>query len=126
MNDEKLEYKNDKNDENNQINETDDSIQTDEAYEADKVAEAVEAAEKRDEALPKQAGIMHLVDALLKNPQTLYNHVRRNDLATHISKLLLIFVVCVLCYSLIVGSFSGQMQWILAPLKIIFGTCLTA
>jgi hypothetical protein len=123
MNDEKLEYENDK---NNQVNERDDSVQTDKAHEADEAAEVVEAAEKRDEALPKQAGIMHLVDALLKNPQTLYNHVRRNDLATHVSKLLLIFVVCVLCYGLIVGSFSGQMQWILAPLKIIFGTCLTA
>jgi hypothetical protein len=109
MNDEKLEHESD---------------------EISQVDEAAELAKKRDQAvgqsLPKQARIMHLVDALLKNPQVLYNHVRRNNFSEHILKLFKIFVACVLFYGLIVGSFSGQMQWIAAPLKIFFGTCLTA
>ncbi|MBF0202837.1 MAG: hypothetical protein HQK67_00685 [Desulfamplus sp.] len=75
--------------------------------------------------LPKQATIMHLIDTLLKEPYILYNHVKRNDLHTHLSKLILIFTVCVFAYGIIVGSFSGQIQWISAPLKIFFGTCLT-
>ena len=76
--------------------------------------------------LPEQAKIMHLVDALLKTPHTLYNHVQRNNLQNHLAKLLLIFAFCVLGYGLIVGSFSGNIQWISAPLKIFFGTCLSA
>ncbi len=77
-------------------------------------------------ALPKQAKIMQLVDALLKTPQTLYGHVQRNDLHAYLVKLFLIFAVCISAYGLIVGSFSGQMQWFAAPLKIFLGTCLAA
>jgi hypothetical protein len=89
-------------------------------------AAQTEIAPKPAPDLPRQANIMQLVDALLKHPQTLYNHARRNDLNAHLVGLLLIFVFCLLGYGLIVGSFSGQTQWVAAPLKILLGTCLTA
>lgn len=76
--------------------------------------------------LPKQATIMQLVDAMLKTPQTLYNHVRRNDLSAHLGRMLLIYSFCLLGYGLIVGSFSGQTQWFAAPVKIFLGTCFSS
>ncbi|XCN72058.1 MAG: hypothetical protein Q3M24_17345 [Candidatus Electrothrix aestuarii] len=112
MSDEKLEFEIDENNEQSDVNDQTDA--------------AAESKQQQEQFLPKQARIMHLVDALLKTPQALYNHVRRNDIAVHTPKLLLIFSVCVLCYGLIVGSFSGHVQWLAAPLKIFFGTCLTA
>lgn len=124
MSDEKLKFEVDENNESNG-NDTNSEIkeQDDVNGQADAAAESKTPQEL---ALPSQAKIMRLVDALLKTPQTLYNHVRRNDIAVYTPKLLLIFSVSVLCYGLIVGSFSGDMQWIAAPLKIFIGTCLTA
>ncbi|CAK8718318.1 Yip1 domain protein [Candidatus Electrothrix gigas] len=111
MSDEKIEQENSQ--DNNQKNETGPTKKRDQADQADQAL-----------PLPQNAKVMHLVDALLKSPQTLYNHVRNNDLHRHVVQFLLIFSVCVLCYGCIVGSFSGQMQWIAAPLKIFLGTCL--
>ncbi len=124
MTDEKLKY------EKNEINGDSPSDKAHEPEATDGADQAVEfevsgLAEKREQSLPAQTKIMHLVDALLKNPQTLYNHVRRNDLHTYLVQLLLIFSACVLCYGVIVGSFSGHIQWLAAPFKIFFGICLT-
>jgi hypothetical protein len=74
--------------------------------------------------LTEKTQIMQLVDALLKSPRSVYEQVERNAFATHVSKLALIFSLCVLAYGLIVGSFSGDIQWLAAPLKIFLGTCL--
>ena len=78
-----------------------------------------------DTDLPEKTQLMHLVDALLKNPDTIYQQIEHNDFDRHLAKLLLIFTVCIVFYGSIVGSFSGHIQWFAAPLKIFFGTCLT-
>ncbi|WP_417911837.1 hypothetical protein [Candidatus Electronema sp. TJ] len=105
---------------------SDDNMTTEEKQAAHPASEQKETPAKPAPDLPAQATIMQLVDALLKTPQTLYNHVRRNDLSAHLVRLLLIFSFCLLGYGLIVGSFSGQTQWFAAPVKIFLGTCFSA
>jgi hypothetical protein len=72
------------------------------------------------------SSFMPLIDGLLKNPRRFYEQIEENTFGPHLGQLLLIFSLCVLAYGVIVGSFSGQMQWFAAPLKIFFGTCLSA
>lgn len=75
-------------------------------------------------SLPNNPNIMDLVDALLKNPCVLYQLIQRNELHNSLFKLLSIFLICVIVYGLIVGSFSGNLQLIAAPIKIILGIWL--
>jgi len=65
---------------------------------------------------PNATGPMAIVEALLKSPSELIQG--RGVTAS----LLMVFVACHLVYGLICGSFSGNVQWIHAPLKIILGT----
>lgn len=67
-----------------------------------------------------------LIDALLRQPQRVAQHLRGDDRSSLITALLGVAVVFSLVYGLIVGSFSGGVQWWAAPLKIAAGTTLAA
>lgn len=71
--------------------------------------------------LPERASIMALVDALLKNPDLLIEQLKALKFKHNINSFLLIIIICYFIYGLIVGSFTGEIQWIAAPLKILFG-----
>ncbi len=73
-----------------------------------------------------RADTLRLVDALLKTPEAIYQRVAEHQLGRNQLGLLLITVACLLIYGLIMGSFSGGVQWLAAPLKILVGTLLAA
>ncbi|MEN8190868.1 MAG: hypothetical protein ABFS19_13565 [Thermodesulfobacteriota bacterium] len=76
--------------------------------------------------LEAKAGPGLLVDTLLKKPDLLVRQIVDGRSARNIAVLVLAGACCHLAYGLIVGSFSGNSQWLAAPLKIIFGTTLSA
>jgi|WetSurMetagenome_2_1015567.scaffolds.fasta_scaffold18505_3 hypothetical protein len=77
--------------------------------------------------LPSKASVMQLIDALLKKPRDFFHHVQYEDFSlTNSLKLAFIALIGLLVYGVIMGSFSGNIQWIASPLKIIIGTTLTA
>jgi len=76
--------------------------------------------------LPPQAQSIQLVDALLKSHQSVYQHIRTDALRDNALKLSLIAVACLFVYGVIIGAFSGEIQWLAAPIKVVLGTALTA
>lgn len=76
--------------------------------------------------LSKKASPAQLIDALLKSPQLLTKQIIAGRAGRNILILLAIAIICYLTYGLIVGSFSGNSQWVAAPVKIISGTALSA
>ncbi|MEM7018721.1 MAG: hypothetical protein AAF512_15440 [Pseudomonadota bacterium] len=76
--------------------------------------------------LPVNAKPMELIDALLKSHQSLYQHIQEDPLLANVVKLVLISACCLLIYGVIMGAFSGELQWFVAPTKVLFGTFLSA
>lgn len=77
--------------------------------------------------LPDPATIMQLVDALLKRPRTFFHYIQHHDSSlNHSLKLTLIAFIGLFIYGIIMGSFTGNIQWVSSPVKIILGTTLTA
>ncbi|NOQ36872.1 MAG: hypothetical protein GQ569_13420 [Methylococcaceae bacterium] len=97
------------------------------------MAESTQYAEKLEKTepesqyhLPEHATVMQLVDALLKAPEALTKQLRASEFKHNIPPFLLIIGICYLIYGIIVGSFSGDIQWVAAPLKMLFGISLSA
>ncbi|MDM8557532.1 hypothetical protein [Candidatus Parabeggiatoa sp. HSG14] len=82
--------------------------------------------EKEPYHLPESASTMQLVDALLKSPESVINQIKAGQSKKTFFILLGVFVFCHVIYGLIVGSFSGDVQWYAAPIKIVGGTILSA
>jgi hypothetical protein len=79
------------------------------------------------EKFPPKASIMQLVDVLLKKPRDFFHHVQNEEFSLNNSlKLTLIAFIGLLIYGIIMGSFSGDIQWVASPIKIIIGITLTA
>ncbi|MEY3219618.1 MAG: hypothetical protein RIT27_975 [Pseudomonadota bacterium] len=77
--------------------------------------------------LSQYATVMQLVDALLKRPRSFFHHIQTDEFSFNNSlKLAFISLMGLLVYGLIIGSFSGNIQWVASPIKIIVGTVLTA
>ncbi len=76
--------------------------------------------------LDEDASPAQIIDILLKNPEVLIRQIMSNQAGRNILILAAIAVGCHLIYGLIVGSFSGDSQWYAAPMKIIFGTAISA
>lgn len=66
-----------------------------------------------------------IVEVLLKNPGIWFGQVTSGKARRSMLMFFFISMVCYLGYSLIVGSYSGNVQWFGAPVKIISGTVLS-
>jgi len=66
-----------------------------------------------------------VVEILLKTPGVWFEQVSSNKAYSSMFMLFTISVFCYLSYSLIVGSYSGNEQWLAAPVKIILGTVVS-
>lgn len=64
------------------------------------------------------------VDLLLRRPDALLVAAERDGLVATLVRLSLLALAGLLAYGLVVGSFSGGVQWWAAPLKIALGTVL--
>ncbi|MDM8563596.1 hypothetical protein QUF54_09605 [Candidatus Marithioploca araucensis] len=82
--------------------------------------------EKKSYHLPESATTMQIVDALLKSPESVVKQIKSGQIKKTLFILLGIFVLCHAIYGLIVGSFSGDVQWFTAPIKIVGGAALSA
>lgn len=61
------------------------------------------------------------IEAILRQPRRLMYSLRQPGAGGLIAGMLIAAVVCSLIYGLVVGSFSGGMQWWAAPVKISTG-----
>lgn len=66
-----------------------------------------------------------VVEILLKTPEVWFEQISCNKANSSMLMLFFISMFCYLSYSLIVGSYSGNEQWLAAPVKIISGTILS-
>jgi hypothetical protein len=82
--------------------------------------------EKEPYHLPESPSTMQIVDALLKSPESVVNQIKSGHFKKTFFILLWLFVLCHAIYGLIVGSFSGDVQWFAAPIKIVGGVTLSA
>jgi hypothetical protein len=71
--------------------------------------------------------VMKMVEMLLKNPAGISSLLKEKvNTLSAVLPMLVIYVLCTLCFGLIVGSFSGGVQWYAAPLKISLGLLFTS
>ncbi|HBC85624.1 MAG TPA: hypothetical protein DCZ94_01590 [Lentisphaeria bacterium] len=68
--------------------------------------------------------ISWLTENLLKDPLKVISGFGRLPMARLLLNIILINIVCLVGYGVIVGSFSGGIQWYMAPVKIIAGLML--
>jgi len=84
------------------------------------------SSEKEGHHLPEFASATQLVEALLKAPESVIDQVKAGQFRKALFMLLAISIGCHTVYGIIVGSFSGNVQWFAAPLKIVMGAGLSA
>jgi len=65
-----------------------------------------------------------LTENLLKDPLKVLSGFDRMSTLGFLVNMLLINIVCLSAYGVIVGSFSGGIQWYMSPLKIVVGLIL--
>jgi hypothetical protein len=70
------------------------------------------------EAIPN---LIALIECVLREPRRVMFQLRQPGAGRLIGGMLLVGVLCSLIYGVIVGSFSGGVQWWAAPLKITVG-----
>ncbi len=66
------------------------------------------------------------LDTLLKRPGQLIHQLHHEPSWRLVGTLAAVTLLCLTLYGLTVGSFSGGVQWVAAPLKIVAGTALSA
>lgn len=71
-------------------------------------------------------GAISAVEAMLRQPRRILYHLRQPGSGGLIFALLAVAVVCSLVYGVVVGSFSGDQQYWLAPVKIAAGLLFSA
>ncbi len=71
-------------------------------------------------------GVIGAIEAVLRQPRRIAYHLRQPGSGGLIAALLGIAVVCALVYGVVVGTFSGEDQLWIAPLKISFGLMFAA
>lgn len=84
------------------------------------------SSEKEGYHFSESASATQLVEALLKAPESVIEQVKAGKFRKTLFLLLAISLVCHAIYGVIVGSFSGNVQWFAAPLKIVIGVALSA
>jgi len=76
-------------------------------------------------AFEPSAGMLSLIEALLKTPNRVVATIDRNHGGGLIAPLAALVAGAYGCYGIIVGSFSGGVQWWASPAKIVVGMMLS-
>ena len=71
-------------------------------------------------------GLASAIESILRQPRRVMFQLRQPGGGKLIAAMLFIAVVCSLIYGVIVGSFSGGVQWWAAPAKISAGLLFSA
>jgi len=71
-------------------------------------------------------GLTAAIECILRQPRRVMFQLRQPGAARLIGIMLFVSVVCSVIYGIIVGSFSGGIQWWAAPLKITAGFLISA
>jgi hypothetical protein len=71
-------------------------------------------------------GLGLLIETLLKHPENLFEEFKGKRIGRASAKLVLIGLACYVLYGLLVGSFSGGMQWWASPLKMAGGVLFSS
>ncbi len=71
-------------------------------------------------------GITSLIEAILRRPQSVAHQIRHGNPGSLIGRLIAVAIVFAAIYGLIVGSFSGGVQWWASPAKVAGGLMITA
>jgi len=69
---------------------------------------------------------IEIVETLLKSPVMIINRIRDGRFGGPFLTCLLVLAACHLTYGLVVGGFSGGVQWLAAPCKLALGTAAAA
>lgn len=77
-------------------------------------------------ALPEAPTLLQWVDVLLKSPKTIAETIKQDRFNQNAFVLFLLAMCFHGLYGIIVGSFSGGVQWFAVPTKIAIGTATTA
>jgi hypothetical protein len=71
-------------------------------------------------------GPIAAIESMLRQPRRVMYQLRQPGVSRLIAVMLVISVLCSLVYGVVVGSFSGEVQWWAAPLKISVGLLISA
>jgi hypothetical protein len=71
------------------------------------------------------SGFVTAIECMLRQPRRLMYQLRQPGAGKLIATMLVVTVVCNLIYGVVVGSFSGGMQWWAAPIKIAVGLLIS-
>jgi hypothetical protein len=71
-------------------------------------------------------GIVTAIECILRQPRRVMYQLRQRGRGKLIAAMLFVAVVCSLIYGVVVGSFSGGVQWWGAPVKIAVGLLISA
>src|SRR5580765_6181399 len=66
------------------------------------------------------------IDAILRHPRRVMYHLRQPGSGKIVAAMLFVALACGLVYGVIVGSFSGGVQWWAAPVKVAGGLLISA
>src|SRR5215510_13434813 len=66
-------------------------------------------------------GVAAAIESILRQPRRVMYQLRQPGAGKLVGAMVFLSVVCSLIYGLVVGSFSGGVQWWAAPLKIAGG-----
>jgi len=80
---------------------------------------------KPNEARKLEMKLPDIVDALMKRPSEITGELISSQNQKLLAILALAALAAFLVYGLLIGSFSGEMQWIAAPLKVAGGMLAT-
>lgn len=70
--------------------------------------------------------LLAAVDAILRHPRRVMFHLRQPGSGRIVAAMLFVALACGLVYGVIVGSFSGGVQWWAAPVKVAGGLFISA
>jgi hypothetical protein len=71
-------------------------------------------------------GFVTAIECILRQPRRVLFQLRQPGAGKLITTMLFVAVGCSLIYGVVVGSFSGGMQWWAAPLKVCIGLLISA
>ena len=71
-------------------------------------------------------GIVTAIECILRQPRRVMHQLRQRGSGKLIAAMLFVAVACSLIYGLVVGSFSGGVQWWAAPVKVAAGLLISA
>lgn len=78
------------------------------------------------EPLEQSASISKTIQSLLKSPESIAIRISEGGAGRLTGNLLVICIACCLGYGVIMGWFSGGMQWYASPLKALIGLVATS